>query len=324
LNLNGIVKRQPKTIELEGSTVYSRKYGQFIYGKQNFHKGCFGIVPKEIDNFNSSNDLPSFDCGNYFNVKFVYYYFSLFSRYSSIESIMSGTGSKRLSENNFLNVKLWITDLKEQNKIVIFFTLIDKQIELLNNKLRLTKLMKKYYLNNMFTFNKNIPQLRFREFNENWILTTLEFVCDQMKSGGTPTSTKLEYYNGNIPFISIPDMNKKYLYKWKKQISELALKNSSSYILEKNNLLLSIYATIGVVCINKVDIALPQSILGIKLKKEFNIEFIFYILLNLKKEFVKMQQTGSQPNISLKIVKNIKFLLPSKREEQNKIGTFLL
>lgn len=50
LNLNGITVRESKTIEIEGATKqFIRKTGQFIYGKQNLHKGAFGIIPKELD-----------------------------------------------------------------------------------------------------------------------------------------------------------------------------------------------------------------------------------------------------------------------------------
>ena len=62
LNLKGITIRESKTIEIEGATKqFIRKSGQFIYGKQNLHKGAFGIIPKELDGYLTSSDIPSFD-----------------------------------------------------------------------------------------------------------------------------------------------------------------------------------------------------------------------------------------------------------------------
>ncbi len=62
LNLKGITVRESKTIEIEGATKqFIRKTGQFIYGKQNLHKGAFGIIPKELDGYLTSSDIPSFD-----------------------------------------------------------------------------------------------------------------------------------------------------------------------------------------------------------------------------------------------------------------------
>ena len=59
LNCKGVEQRSLKA-EKEGATkYYTRKSGQFIYGKQNIHKGAFGIIPQELDGFTSSADLPA-------------------------------------------------------------------------------------------------------------------------------------------------------------------------------------------------------------------------------------------------------------------------
>ena len=77
LNLKGISVRESKTIEKEGATKqFIRKSGQFIYGKQNLHKGAFGIIPKELDGYLTSSDIPSFDFKGEINPKWFYYYFS--------------------------------------------------------------------------------------------------------------------------------------------------------------------------------------------------------------------------------------------------------
>ena len=46
----------------------------------------------------------------------------------------------------------------------------------------------------------NVPALRFPEFSGEWEKHKLSEVCS-FYSGGTPSSSKKEYYNGNIPFI---------------------------------------------------------------------------------------------------------------------------
>ena len=118
LNLKGITKREIKANEKEGATTqYLRKEGQFIYGKQNLHKGAFGIIPKELDGYLSSNDIPSFDFTNeLINPFWFYYYFSRKSFYENLERFSSGTGSKRISPKDFLNIKIPIKDLEQQNQ----------------------------------------------------------------------------------------------------------------------------------------------------------------------------------------------------------------
>ena len=48
LNVNGVEQR-PLIAEKEGATkYYTRKTGQFIYGRQNFQKGAFGVIPSSL------------------------------------------------------------------------------------------------------------------------------------------------------------------------------------------------------------------------------------------------------------------------------------
>ena len=86
LNLKGIFKREVKANEVEGATKqFIRKAGQFIYGKQNLHKGAFGIIPKEFDGYLTSTDIPSFDFKGEINKNWFYYYFSRKSFYENLE-----------------------------------------------------------------------------------------------------------------------------------------------------------------------------------------------------------------------------------------------
>lgn len=63
----------PKEEAYQGSTAtqyYVRKSGQFMYGKLDFLNQAFGIVPKELDGFESTLDSPAFDISNGMDSKF--------------------------------------------------------------------------------------------------------------------------------------------------------------------------------------------------------------------------------------------------------------
>lgn len=151
LNLKGISVRESKTIEKEGATKqFIRKSGQFIYGKQNLHKGAFGIIPKELDGYLTSSDIPSFDFKGEINPKWFYYYFSRQNYYESLEKLSTGTGSKRISPKDFLNIKILVPEINEQNKIVKFLENVDKKITKTSYELDKTKDFKKSLLQQMF------------------------------------------------------------------------------------------------------------------------------------------------------------------------------
>ena len=151
LNLKGISIRESKTIEVEGATKqFIRKSGQFIYGKQNLHKGAFGIIPEDLDSYLTSSDIPSFDFKGEINPKWFYYYFSRKSFYENLERLSTGTGSKRISPKDFLNIKIDIPDLNEQDKIVYLLENIDKKIGDLTGEILQMNKFKKGLLQQMF------------------------------------------------------------------------------------------------------------------------------------------------------------------------------
>lgn len=120
LNCKGIEKRDLKA-EKEGATkYYIRKAGQFIYGKQNIHKGAFGIIPKELDGYTSSADLPSFDFDlSKCNPEWLCLCLKVDERYKKLQKNVKGVGSQRLAVNVFLDEEIPLPDLQEQNKIIL-------------------------------------------------------------------------------------------------------------------------------------------------------------------------------------------------------------
>ncbi len=149
-----------------------------------------------------------------------------------------------------------------------------------------------------------------------------------MQSGGTPKSNISKYYNGDIPFVSINDMTNtnKYLFKTKKTITDIGLRNSNAWIIKKNSLIYSMYATIGKPIINKIDVSTHQGILGIECdRKKIDNEFLFYALENIRNSntLKKYHLTSTQSNISLGICKKITIIHPIDIIEQQKIVAIL-
>lgn len=118
LNVKGVEKR-PEKNETKGATKqYIRKAEQFIYGKQNFHKGAFGIVPKELDGFETSSDIPAFDVSERCIPEWIYFFFKAGNRYLQLEKLASGVGSKRISPNKIYEINIPLPDTEEQRRII--------------------------------------------------------------------------------------------------------------------------------------------------------------------------------------------------------------
>jgi type I restriction enzyme, S subunit len=65
--------------------------------------------------------------------------------------------------------------------------------------------------------------------------------------GGTPITIVKEYWNGNIPWLSVVDFNSgyKHAYETEKSITEKGLKESSTKVLKKGQIIISARWTVG-------------------------------------------------------------------------------
>ena len=69
---------------------------------------------------------------------------------------------------------------------------------------------------------------------EEWQEVRLGDIATRITSGGTPTTTIAENYNGNIPWLNTKEVKNCRIYKTEKTISDLGLKNSSAKWIEKD------------------------------------------------------------------------------------------
>lgn len=118
LNVLGVEKR-PVTKDKKGATkYYTRKTGQFVYGKQNLHKGAFGIIPEELDGFESSLDIPAFDVDELCYPEWIFYFFKKGNFYLKLESIAKGVGSKRIHPKQIFMLDIFLPSKEEQKEVL--------------------------------------------------------------------------------------------------------------------------------------------------------------------------------------------------------------
>lgn len=152
LHLKGLFKNESTDGLSIGSTNYFvRKKGQFIYGKQNLFNGAFGIVSEEFDGFLTSGDIPALDIDYLkLNSIFLLNFLGREFFYKKLEDIASGSGSKRIHENGFLNVEITLPSLPEQTLIANFLSALDDKIKHTTTQIEQTETWKKGLLQKMF------------------------------------------------------------------------------------------------------------------------------------------------------------------------------
>ncbi|WP_412937315.1 restriction endonuclease subunit S [Lactiplantibacillus plantarum] len=165
----GVIPKETVTDGSEATKYYVRKAGQFMYGKLDFLHAAFGIVPENLDGYESTLDSPAFDIAN-LNSTFLMDTVMRKSFYLYQGNIANGSRkAKRIHVDTFSDMPIDVPTLDEQDKIGYFFDQLDNLIAANQRKLDLLKEQKKGYLQKMFPKNgAKVPELRFAGFADAW------------------------------------------------------------------------------------------------------------------------------------------------------------
>ena len=140
----------------------------------------------------------------------------------------------------------------------------------------------------------------------------------ETSSGGTPLSSKNEYYaNGHIPWINSGEVKQGIITSTTNKITQLGLDNSSAKIFPVNTVLVAMYgATAGQVGILGIEASTNQAICGILPNNSFKSKYLFYFLNTQLENFLSMRVGVARLNLSQDVIKNYKIPLPPIEVQQ--------
>jgi type I restriction enzyme S subunit len=159
-----------------------------------------------------------------------------------------------------------------------------------------------------------------------WDLTLVGNMA-AVTSGGTPSTSKAEYWNpGEIPWLSSGEVHKKYVNYTDRYISKLGLDNSSAKLVPSQTVLIALAGqgkTRGTVAITEIELTTNQSIGAILPCDNIYPYFLYHNLNGRYSELRKMSTgDGGRGGLNLAIIKSIPIPLPPL-PEQKKIAEVL-
>ncbi len=309
--LNEIPFITPNFITKNNSMLLN-KYDRFITDKNfNFSKkndilltcrAPVGVVT--INNLEKcwfSQGIKNIRTGKLINHKYLYYW--LYKNKNVLITNSFGTTFLEISNKDLENIQIYITcSLQEQTKIAQFFTIIDRKIELIKAQLSLLEKQKQYYLNNMFANEKGYPKIRFKGFNDEWVLKQIQEVLITIKSLKIKKNFES---NTKLPLIS-----------QKKDFIDLYIKKGN--LVEQLPIILFGDHTTILKYIDKSFFVADDGIKLLELSnsfKNFNLKFVYYsALLN------NVSQSGYKRHFL--ILKNVFISLTNNINEQTKVAHF--
>ncbi|RIN28707.1 restriction endonuclease subunit S [Staphylococcus succinus] len=234
---------------------------------------------------------------------------------------VSGSSIPHLFQADMKAFSIKATNLSEQEKIGDFFSKLDRQIELEEQKLAKLEEQKKGYMQKIFS-----QELRFKDGNGNnyseWIKTNLKFLVSYKNGKGYE---KEVVQNGKYNIINLNSISTKGMLKDSGKYSDF-----EDITLKKNDLIMILSDVAKGNLIGKTAIIdqddkylLNQRVASLRIKDEStsNVLFIYYFINYFRQYFINMSTGMSQLNINKSTVEDFLIYLPYI-EEQDKIGNF--
>ena len=318
----GIVPKKEIYEGSDNTKYYIRKAGQLMYGKLDFLNCAFGIVPNELDGYESTIDAPAFDISG-INSYFLYNRIIQKSFYKKNGDIADGSRkAKRIHADVFLNMSIKIPSLQEQEWIANFLTKVDKIIEKQDEKVKNLEKYKKGMMQKIFS-----QEIRFKDENgeeyPKWEEKKLKDVSDvrdgthdspvYVEKGYPLITSKNLCANGKIDYNDVNYITKED-YESINQRSKVNI----------GDILFGMIGTIGnPVIVDRDGFAIKNVALIKENEKLINKYLIYYLYSNnILKQFYMKNTGGTQKFIALNLIRDLTIEVPTL-EEQIKIASFL-
>ena len=241
-----------------------------------------------------------------------------------------GTVTKRQSVNpeDFITIDIVVAPQREeQKKISDYFDQLDHLITLHQRKYEEMKKFKKCMLQKMFPQNgKNIPEIRFEGFTEDWEQRKLSD-CAGFRRGSFPQPYgNKDWYDGEgaMPFVQVADVSNdmKLVNDTKQKISKLA--QPMSVFAEEGSVLVTLQGSIGRVAITQYGAFVDRTVLIFdKYEDGIDKRFWAYIIKEKFEDEARKAPGGTIKTITKEVLSEFDLMLPSYAE-QRKLADYLI
>ena len=261
----------------------------------------------------------------------LYVYYLLSTMKSYFQKIAGSTTTPILPKSVFEEIEIHLPDMKKQKDVVSILYALDRKIELnkqINDNLEaMAKQLYDYWFvqfdfpneegkpykssGGAMVWNEKLK----REIPQGWTAAKIKDVA-QTYSGGTPTSTNCEYYDGgDIPWINSGELNNPIITSTTNYITEEGLNNSSAKLYPQETVLVALYgATAGKVSLLSFEACSNQAVCGVIPQNKIMTTYIRYYLSSLYEHFITLSSGSARDNISQDTVKNTILPIPQGKK----------
>lgn len=321
LDLRDVVERNIDLNKHEGKLI---KYGDIIIEKSG---GSPNQPVGRVVIFEENNN-EKYLCNNFTSIlrptdkvysKYALYLLkNLYNKGAVLRFQNKTTGIINLKLNDYLaETEVEIPSLERQKKIA---DVLDKAQELIDKRKAqieaLDELVKSKFIE---MFGELISN------NYNWKTVKLRDIC-VLKSGGTPSRKKTEYFKGSIPWITTVALGKNFINEnyAVEFITQEAINNSATKLIQKDSLLFGMRVGVGKISINSIPMCINQDIMAITEidTDKYNLIFLKKVIEAYSEYFNNQKRGATIQGIKSDTLKDINIPIV-ELEVQNQFASFV-
>jgi len=332
----GVVARDETRIGSEASRYCVRRAGQFIYSKLDFLNGAFGIIPVELDGFESSLDLPCFDIDeSTVDAHWLVEYVIRPAFYEYFRGSADGSRkAKRVYPEDFLSFRIPLPPLSEQHTIAGILGAVDENIARTRAVIEQLRVAKYWQMRELLTLGHPRYRTALQPIVEpwpvgrvapditmmpgHWRLVTLTDVA-RLESGHTPSRDHPEYWGGDISWVSLQDTDRLadlMVTETSEMVTEEGIANSSARILPKDTVLLLRTASVGLCSRMGRQMATSQHYANWLCSEKLNPGFLVQLFRHMDREWKRLSAGSVLPDVYMHTFNRFKVLLPPIDEQR--------
>lgn len=313
------------------------KEGDLLTARTGY-PGTTCLVPKIFENAQSFTTLITRLKSDSENPIYLSYFINSEKGQKFFTDNQIGGGQKNVNAATLKRFPVIIPPLNEQQKIATALSDTDALISELEKLIEKKKGIKTATMQQLLTGKTRLPEFALREdgtpkgykdselgqIAEDWnIIRISEIALVQRGASPRPIDSPIWFdKNSDIGWLRISDLTKsfKYLVETSQNLSKLGVLNSR--YVPKNQLVMSICATVGKPIITKKDLCIHDGFVVFNnLKSE--MDYLYYVLEDLEKSWSKKGQTGSQMNLNSELINQTIIRMPPSQDEQRSIATII-
>lgn len=304
-----------------------------VYNKMWASKGSFALVPSELDGSFGTNEYPTFVARGDNHPAFLGLLVTRPSLWHRAKDWSVGsTGRVRLNPKDFLQLPISYPPPEVQRGICAVVTNLDELIAvqeaLLEQLITSTSAILGQILTQGVRKSALVPLTErwvvgrvaegVTHMPKGWRLVRLTKVA-KLESGHTPDRKRPEYWDGDIPWISLQDaegLEDLEISQTAETIGQKGVDNSSARRLPKNTVVFLRTGSIGKCSIMGREMTTSQHFANWVCGSDLDPRYLLQVFRHMQREWQRLKAGSVLPDIYMPTFKKLQILLPPLKEQR--------